>query len=476
MWSTALKLLGGSLLTCALIWGLVLGWWQANDHEPSRIDLALYLGALPLAVIGGFLLLRTYIDYLKHPPVPVAPAAGTLRDADPLAQALARNDAAERLFSLHLVDAIVRSAAGRSAAEILAAVAEGKRPEPSTSLVDGEGHPVFAAVADDVDVGGFRAGVAEHAQLARLLDDREDVLRALALLDDACAEALQRTADVMAALPAPVPLRILWLTPPEWHDVDPAVLKDWLTAVASAAFEATRPTIEIVPVGSDVAVLQQLDTLILRANRDVAEPELTLLAGAVSAVDPASVAAWEARGTLFTAASQSGQQRPIPGEGAAVLLLAHAQWLDAETLARSVALSRLVAAKRDKAIGSGGRIRGTLITSLLSALLEARATPPDSVKAVVMDADHRAALVTEALEGIGPLMEHLDPIADYRPIGLSCGSVSPMSPLFALACARQEATEKNANVVCLSNCHDQERAAVLLSPHIPGGEPESSGA
>jgi len=47
MWPSLFKVLGGSLLTFALVWALVLGWWQSNDHQPGKLEIGLYLAACP---------------------------------------------------------------------------------------------------------------------------------------------------------------------------------------------------------------------------------------------------------------------------------------------------------------------------------------------------------------------------------------------------------------------------------------------
>jgi len=128
MWPNGLKLLGGCLLTFALVWGLVLGWWQSNDHAPSQLDLGLYLVVLPLALVGGFLLLRGFIDHLKKPPEALPRPESGLRDEDPLALATAKTAAAERAFTLGLIDAFIVTAGGDTVDDTLAALADGKRP------------------------------------------------------------------------------------------------------------------------------------------------------------------------------------------------------------------------------------------------------------------------------------------------------------------------------------------------------------
>ena len=48
-----LRTIGGCLMAVAFVWGLVLGWWQATGHQPTAVDLAAHLVALPLVLIGG---------------------------------------------------------------------------------------------------------------------------------------------------------------------------------------------------------------------------------------------------------------------------------------------------------------------------------------------------------------------------------------------------------------------------------------
>jgi hypothetical protein len=87
MWPSLFKVLGGSLLTFALVWALVLGWWQSNDHQPGKLGIGLYLAALPLALVGGYLLLRGFIDHLKTPVAIQNAEVPGAHDDDPLAAA-----------------------------------------------------------------------------------------------------------------------------------------------------------------------------------------------------------------------------------------------------------------------------------------------------------------------------------------------------------------------------------------------------
>lgn len=189
MWPTVFKVLGGSLLTLAIVWGLVLAWWQSNDYAPSTIDLVLYLGAIPLALIGGYWLLRGFIEHLKAP-LPVAkPNVQSAVDDDPLSGARARTAAAERSFSLCLVDAWLNVPAGASADDVVAALEAGKPPEPSAQLTDEAGFPVFVAEVKDIDADGMAERLLAEADPFRQFADQPGMVRALALLDDVLEKA-----------------------------------------------------------------------------------------------------------------------------------------------------------------------------------------------------------------------------------------------------------------------------------------------
>ena len=173
---------------------------------------------------------------------------------------------------------------------------------------------------------------------------------------------------------------------------------------------------------------------------------------------------------MFTAARQEGS---IPGEGAVALLLTRQATAERLQLENALTVSRLVHGSRDKRVDAGGRVGGKLIASLFERLLEATATDAASLNAVLLDTDHRAAHMTEALEGLGEGIAHLDPLKDVLAIGLVAGSLTPIGALLAIAAAGARSLAENAPVACLSNHHALERAMLIVRP-VPAGEPETS--
>ena len=469
MWPTLLKVLGGSLLTFALIWALVLGWWQSNDYQPNALELGLYLAALPLALVGGFLLLRGFIDHLKvSPDVPAAPAPD-LRDDDPLAKASAKTAAAERSFTLGVIDAFVVTGAGGSVDDTLAALEDGRRPEPSTRLSDEAGFPAFAAEVADLDVEAMAEYLADTP--LHQMSGREQVVRTLALLErviEACSDALR---SLLEQAGESATLHVAWVVPMAWREFDLQAFNAWLQAAWRGVLPDGRTEIVLVPAANELDALRVLDESVLRINRDPAGCEVSVVIGAMSAVDEQGVAQWDQAGRLF---SSRHQQRQIPGEGAVALVLAGQTLIDRLALTEGVSISRLSTAVRDKPADAGGRVSGKLLEQLVSGLLDVTGIEPAAIKTALLDTDHRASHLTEALEGLGSHFAHLDPIKDCLALGASSGTLTPIGGLTALACARAKVLATEAAVLCISNQHPVERGGLLAMPYLPQSDIKTS--
>lgn len=462
MWPTVFKVLGGSLLTLAIVWGLVLAWWQSNDYAPSTIDLVLYLGAIPLALIGGYWLLRGFIEHLKAPPPVAKPSLQNEVDDDPLSGARARTAAAERGFALCLIDAWLNVPAGASADDVLAALEAGKPPEPSAQLTDEAGFPVFVAEVKNIDADGMAERLFGEAGPIRQLSDEPGMVRALALLDDVLERACGQVNALLDQSQEKLSLQVLCLVPADWHSSHLPALRLWLTNYWPD-LDTARLEITLLPVAGEVDAMRQVDETILRANREASANELFLIVGAVSAVNEQTVDSWAAGQRLFTAKHQHGR---IPGEGAVALLLASPVLVQGLDLPEATVISRVSHGQRDKRVDAGGRIGGRLIEQLIEGLLDVTALDSTKITAAVCDADHRSGQITEMLEGLGRLFDHLDPIKDCLAIGRVNGSLAPIASLVALACARARVLADDAPILCLSNQHDLDRAVLLAMPFV----------
>ncbi|WP_428828259.1 hypothetical protein ACLIKD_10330 [Azonexus sp. IMCC34842] len=472
MRSSLFRILGGSLLTFAIVWALVLAWWQSNDYEPSKVDLALYLGALPLALVGGYLLLRGFIEHIKAPPPVVSSTApSSVSDDDPLAGARAKTAAAERTFSLCLVETCMTLPAGASDEEVLSAIEAGKRPGPSARLSDDAGFPVFLAEVQDIDVDAMTERLSEDVGPIRQLADQPSMVRALALLDGTMVRARESVEAIFAQSAEKLRLHLLCLVPADCNPAHFPGMRIWLQLNYWSRLDKADLDITLLPAANEADALRQVDEIILRANRDPSPNELVLIVGAVSAVDELTVESWAASNRLFSA---QHQDRRIPGEGAIALLFATRHLVEGLHLDGASVISRVSHGARDKSLDAGGRIGGKLITQLVAGLLDVTTIDSTQIKSAVFDSDHRANHVAEAMEGLGEAFEHLDPAKDCLAIGTVNGALSPIGSLVALACARAKVLADQAPVLCVSNQHELDRAVLLAMPFVAANKTEPS--
>lgn len=461
MRAMAYRLLGGVGLTL-VIWLLVLAWWQSNDFQPSRSDLLLYLVAMPMALIAGYWLLRGMIEHLKAPPVMPSPSPALLDD-DPLSGTRASSVAAEREFSLFLIDAGLHVAAGNSAEDLVAALGAGSRPGPGQQIMDDAGFPVFAAEVKDLDIAGMSEKLLADGEDMDIVSETPAILRSIALLDGVMTATMARAKDIIESVEGKVCLQVFWLQPDDWDPVHRNGLRGWFERNYCSGQSVGAHDVHLISVSSDGEVMNQLDEVILLANRNPLDKTLIVIAGAISAVDEQVVERWSASRSLFTAEHQQGQ---IPGEGAVALLLAARATVEYLRLEGVVEISRVMLGTRDKRLDAGGRVSGKLVEQLLVGLLGSSGVNSNSIKAVVLDTDHRVNYLAEAMDGALETLSHLDPVNDFLATGTACGALSPIGSLVALACARTKVLADNAPVIFLSNQHVLERAMLIARPFV----------
>lgn len=470
MGAELLRLIGGCLLATAFVWGLVLGWWQSSHHQPTAVDLALHLGALPLALIGAYFVLRGLIAHLQAPRSVVSSAGAAILDKAPRGTPRRQGAATGGGLSLCLLDACMRTPGGRSGAALMAAIEAGLRPQPSTRLVDDDGFPIVAAEVKDLDVDAVadRLQVGLPAQEAWLASD--EMVRSLALLDGVLSEALQRLAGLVAK-PGPQ-LRCICLLPAHWDAAHFPWLHSWLQRSYLAGFAPGRCELSLVLAADDAAALRHVDDLCVALNREPDAERLVLLVSAVSALDPRVVADWAARGRLFSARHPEGW---VPGECAVALLLAspaQARRLPVDTDAL-VQIGRLPAGCRDAAADPGGWGDSRPVGHLSGDVLAAWPLDGARLTALVSDGELRASQAADSLASLAAAGARLDPLADCLATGRIVGTASPAGGLVALAGAASLARANRGLVLCLGNQDDSPRAALLVRPLAvpPPGQP-----
>ncbi|QID18111.1 hypothetical protein G3580_10960 [Nitrogeniibacter mangrovi] len=439
------------VITTVVVWALVLGWWQAGGHTPSASESLLYLVALPLALVGGFMLLNGFISGLKQPPAPAvaAPAATTAPEA--------RTAAAERRSQLAVIAGSVLCAAGAQPDAILAAMADGRTPGPDEHLRDADGFPVFAARVPTIATEAIVEAMASHADVSHW---PPSLLRQLALLEpvlDALHTPLAERLE--AADGAHLALRLHWLPDRMPAPEIDATLRDWLRHGILADLAPDRWQLHVHGTGDDAVAWRLIDDLHGTLN-GAAAPTLAVVLATASHLSEADIARWQQEGLLFTAAHQQGR---IPGEAAAGLILAGTTHAGT----KGVHLSRINQDVRDKSADAGGRISGALSARLCDELLTLADCEAARVAALVTDADHRASRQAEAIGLIDERFEALEPAEHYIALSSVAGSAAPATALAALVCAAHMAETTDGPVLALSVQHPTQRAAALLQPGAP---------
>jgi hypothetical protein len=459
MRSTILKTLGGIALATAVVWALVLGWWQANNFQPSKSELLLYLFVLPFSLVGGFLLLHGFIENLKAPPKKEE-AKKEIKDEDPLASAKAKTSAAERAFSVCLIGAWINTPAGKSAAEILENIDAGARPEPSDQRQDEDGFPLFLAEVKDLDIDQLTEALAStNKSLAK----NTQTVRLLALIESILPETKSQTHALLEKAPATARLRIHWLLPSSIENTLFSAMRSWLNDKLMSEIDNNRFEITIKSIANEADALKQIDDVILQVNREKLDDDLILVIAATSAVDEESIQTLSMRKQLFSATNQSGQ---IPGESAVSLLFSSPKVATSDGIDDAVVITRVSHASRDKPVTGAGRINGTLIEQLADGILTIHAQEASDIQALISDSDHRANNICELQAGLGKKFEHLDAMKDCLATGAVTGTNQPAGSLLALVCAREKVLMTKGPALCISNQHDTERAVLLAIPFI----------
>jgi len=443
------------LLSAFVIWALVLGWWQTNDHQPTASDMALYLGALPVSLLAGFWLLRTFIDQLRN-----RPEGGT--DSPPTTSPAASSPAhdrtaeAERTWVASLIGGSLVSAAGADAAELIATTIGGCAPIPDKELRGPDGFPVFAARVSELDMEGVREELREHGDGTVGESGTPEMLRALAIIGKALPAALEMLHETLARLREKTQVRVIWLTP-SWPTAFSAELTGWLQRTHLDGFDISSSNIELRPMRDDGQVFETIDEIIVTLNR-AASAEIFLLIGAVSHVGDTTLENWRVQNRLFSAQEQGGQ---IPGEAAVALILAHPGTTPTTKAPVAVHLTRIASGKREKSADARGRVSGKLLDDLIDSLVASTKLDPGKIAAVIADTDHRDSRVNELLTPITERFPNLEPLQDTLALGTATGTVSPIGGLLALLCAAEAARNSSGVGLCVTNQHAFARASML---------------
>ncbi len=473
-------------VTC-LVWVAVLWRWQHTSRDMSVEDIVLYLGLLPLVVIGLILMLRWAWRGARARQLAQAAAvstAGASGGAATAESAQGAGDAAQRHVAHAVWLAATCTPGGASTDELLSAAKDqDPRPRPDGELVDDDGLPVMCARIADLPVEGLTATLAPvlQAVAARLSADEPQpteldagVLRALAALQtplQEAAAALPMWQGVFMEDDAPG-LHVLLGVPAAWTPFERLVAQDWikLMLTAEAALPpAARLVLQVHAEGGEALWLKADQTLMLLAQQQ--RRGLVLALAAHSDLSGQGLARLAQAGRLFH--PQRQPKGHMPGEAAAALLLASQGWplqppdADDAELAPLAWLHRPALARRGKSIDDAGKVDAGTLAACIEAAQSASRLDVADLASLVCDADQHTPRGTELFSITLDMVPALDPNDDMRLTGTVCAGAGAATALTVIAgaCAQAQALGKPVLAACLGDA--VMRLALVARPDAP---------
>lgn len=475
-------------LTCA-VWVAVLWRWEVTSRDMSTRDIVIYLAVLPVTAFAFVLLLRWASRGAVQRQAAAIAAAAAGAAAPPAGKASAIADA-PRHASVQLIAASLACAAGTSAGELQAAAKEGTpRPALDPELRDDEGLPVFTARIAALDPATSTPPLESLIESTRALQSEwaglvpsDHTQRALAALQEPLLQAVAALAPWGACIAEqanPNPTRcvqVLIGLPSDWtpfeHELGRVVAAETVAAaepstIPARCFDVTAHT------GDDgEELLLQADRM-LQALAGEQRNEPVIVAACDSTIGKEALDALERDGLLF-----SSSKRPkgrIPGEAAAALVLAGADWPAAASNEQPVPrLHRPVAMRRDKSVDAPGRVGSDIALDTMTRAVTASGLVCDAIGSLVCDADQHTPRGIELHGAALSLLPHLDGAEDIRLLGTVTGRVGAVSALLVVACAAECAKASGKPSLAVTLGDPFARLALVVLPNRPHANGELS--
>ncbi len=477
---------------CCISWVSVLWWWQRSGHSIELQDVVIYLGLLPLALVLLLLALKWVWQRAGARAAAAAAAAASANTAAPAAAGgVISSDEQARHTVVQLVHAASCSVVGDQISDWLEAAADGKPlPQPDAQLVNGDDLPVLCARIPDkalalevlrAELDALLPKVHQEQALWQDLQPGEHVLRALAALKGPLLSqqewllklnsihkaSLGESGPSAPRLPQPpqpaLPgVRVLLGWPLSWSGFEQAVGRAWVEALLCGP-ESGLPEAYAVNFatlsGSGEELWLRADQMSQPAHRT---PWL-LVAACHSDVSQERGDALLAAQHLYDATERPGAC--VPGEAAAALLLAPADWRPPAGMSlHAVWLHRPALTRRAKPVEAAGRIDHQEIGQAMAQALMAAQIEAPAVAALVCDADQHSPRNAELYGVAVQALAHLDPVQDLRLLGKISGYTGVASWLLVLAAAACATLAHKKTTLALGLADSHLRMALVLKP------------
>ena len=464
------------LLLIALIWAVVIYWWQATQRVVTGWDIALFLVALPCLALAGIALAKRRAGRSAPMSAQAAPAAAAAPSSAPPAPL-------PRLM-LPILNAWAVAGGAASVEQLAQALAERRmRPRPDPELSDEDGFPLLSARVDGLDTTPAAQWLMRASPLpGDTLEWRAAFLRSLALLDmladqleygwamltDAMERhgaaydengATLRGAPARPAPAAPFQLDVALIAPAAFSRRERQLALDYLSELLPLPAAANR-NVELVAASDGSAAFALLDSF-RRRSQEGDSPQFLLLLACDSALCPSVLENWQSAARLFGTRCQNGL---MAGEGAFAVLCANDAALSALAAPPACYLAGAAFRMREDSADTHGKPSHAALDDAVRETLRDAGVPSGAIGTVVCDADHRPDRILECCGAMTNHAPHLDAIRNRLAVNEACGHLGAASALGVLSAAVQRTLETQHPVLLCSVSHATERAAAILLP------------
>ncbi|NMM08666.1 MAG: hypothetical protein HHJ16_00105 [Polaromonas sp.] len=452
-----------------LVWLVVVIYWQNTSRLPSESELVLYLGVVPLVLVGaGWGVMKL----VSQPQAgPAAPSDATKQTED-----LRKHNAEqEREWTLNIVASSLQTSAGTSSSEVLSKLQAGDIDfELDPELKNSEGFPVFSARIAELEDSETRAVIAEWQKTSMQPDLQwsESQYRALhlaALSTNELASLASEHPDVQRCLKQKeegrlkkddtvLPLRLIGLWPRQWSEAHQSMASAWLKSlIVQYGWPEHRILVQKAKT-EQANPISLLDEINVSAHR-MQLPTIGILVASDSGIQQEYVDALAAKNNLFGGKNTQGSR---PGEAAAGLLFADAEQSKMLGTGQCSSLHRASWASREKSADEKGRVSADLLGSLVGLAVEISKVEVSKIQLISADNDHRPSRESELAEMVTKTFPDLDAAKDALKAAQACGSLPQITTVAALCIAHQYVINEQLPVLCASLHDPLLRAAVVL--------------
>ncbi|MCT9123136.1 hypothetical protein [Cupriavidus gilardii] len=477
----------------ALVWTATILWWQSIHRMPTTTDIVTHLFLLPAGMIAGYLVIRRALDGIRrNVAAAVSTPAAAAQDGGDSADGAVPDDDPTRRWRALVLGAALHTAKGGDTASTTAATAGQQRPDVVDVL--GDGMPIFAAPAEDIDVDGTREALE---QAFAELPWNDEAVRTVALASDVAerlvAQVLEQypglyfaAADETTTAPQagePPRLVLTLLLPERWQAPMAAAAGQYVRGRLTGLWPVERISMETLTAKGDGDAMVQVDRAILALHREPTH-ELRGVIAADSHIGAEAIDRLRATNRLFSAQCEHGV---APSEAAAGILLYPPQGPLAAMLAQDAppaSIGRATLKRLDAPTPDKGQPRTAALDQAIAQTVALLAEPADDAKTkdddqaepaaepapapqpvvVTADISPHPVRTVELARVFSERFGELDVSADLLAVGTACGHTGNAGALLAIVLAHQQCAERGGPALALTAADPQQRGAIAVLP------------